>query len=53
MVAAPYKKHQNDLWISEYSHTWVKLDAKQLNIFGIVCKTTVFLDSIVNLKKNK
>jgi hypothetical protein len=37
MVAAPYKKHQNDMnkWVPTHrSHTGVKLRAKQLNIFG-------------------
>jgi hypothetical protein len=33
MVAAPYKKHQNDV-STHRSHTGVKLGAKQLNIFG-------------------
>jgi hypothetical protein len=38
MVAAPYKKHQNDVnkKVSTHcSHTVVKLGAKQLNIFGL------------------
>jgi hypothetical protein len=34
------------------SHTGVKLGAKQLNIFRIGWQTIIFLDSIVNLKKN-
>jgi hypothetical protein len=36
MVAAPYKKHQDNVnkWVSTGVHTGVKLGAKQLNIFG-------------------
>jgi hypothetical protein len=46
MVAAPYKKHQNDVnkKVSTHcSHTVVKLGAKQINIFGLN----------ILLKKNK
>jgi hypothetical protein len=32
MVAAPHKKHQND--VNKWVHTGVKLGAKQLNISG-------------------
>jgi hypothetical protein len=46
MVAARYKKHQNDM-NTHSSHIGVKLGAKQLNIFRIGCKTTE------SLKENK
>jgi hypothetical protein len=56
MVAAPYKKHQNDVntYVSTHrSHTGVKLGAKQLNIVRIGCKTTqhFWIQSLI--KKNK
>jgi hypothetical protein len=53
MVAAPYKKHQNDVnkRVHTVSHTGVKLDAKQLNIFRIGCKTQYFwIQSLIKKK---
>jgi hypothetical protein len=43
MVAAPYKKHQND--VNEWVHT---VHTQELNW---VQNNSIFLDSIVNLKK--
>jgi hypothetical protein len=45
MVAAPYKKRQND--VNKWVHTF---HTQELNW---VQNNSIFLDSIVNLKKNK